>query len=103
MDFLGILIAMIVVSLLVAILACRIARRRGQKQGWYVVAITTIVTTVAVVVFGYLGVLSVPGDVAKTGGFRYWTRIAPILFLFSTVIAAFVSAGVVDFYRGKRS
>ena len=101
MDLLIVLAPIIVTSLGTAWLASRFALRRGRKPGWTVVLGSSIASCALVLVFGYLGVLSVPGDIPKIGGIRYWTRVAPVLLAVSGVIALILSAAVADLYRRK--
>jgi len=71
MDFLLVLIPIISVSVYSASLASRTALRRGRQPGWCGILGSSLATAVVILVVGYLGVLSVPGDVSKIGGFRH--------------------------------
>jgi hypothetical protein len=103
MELASLLIPIVAVSAYLASVACRLARRRQRQPAWYLVLATSLATAAVVVVVGYLGILSVPGDVPKIGGLRYWSRIAPTFFALSSVLALLPGFVVLLLYRRRRS
>src|ERR1035441_10283028 len=103
MELASLLIPIVAVSAYLASVACRLARRRQRQPAWYLVLATSLATAAVVVVVGYLGNLSVPGDVPKIGGLRYWSRIAPDVFALSGVVALLPGFVVLLLYRRRRS
>jgi hypothetical protein len=102
MDVASLLIPILAVSAYLATVACRIAVRRGRRPAWYLVLASSVLAAAVIVVVGYLGVLSVPGDVPIIGGVRYWSRVAPLFFAFSTALALVPGFMVLLFYRRRR-
>src|SRR3954471_7848172 len=103
MEAASFLIPILTVSAYATTVVCRIAIRIGRRPAWYLVLASSILAAAVIVVVGYLGVLSVPGDVPIIGGVRYWSRIAPWFFAFSTTLALVPGFVVLLFYRRRRS
>jgi len=103
MDLAIILVSVWSVSAYLTSMLCRRARRRDQCPKWYTVIGSSIVAAAIVVLVGYLGILSVPGDLDKLGGssYWYWSRVAPVFFGFSTALALLPGFVVLFIYRHK--
>lgn len=99
MELLTIIIPIVAVSAYVASIACRLARRGHRQPAWYLLLLSSGATAGLIVLVGYLGILSVPGDVPKIGGLHYWSCIAPIFFGLSTLLALFPGFVVFLLYR----
>jgi hypothetical protein len=103
MELAFIVIPILAVSAYLTSVACRFAHNRQRRPAWYLVVVSGIATAVLIVCVGYLGILSVPGDVPKIGGLRYWGRIVPALFAFSALLALLPGFVVILFYRRRHS
>ncbi len=102
MELVAILMPIVAVSAYLASVACRLARRRDRRPAWYLVIVSSLATATVIVLVGYLGILSVPGDVPIIGGIRYWSRIAPTFFAFSSFLALPPGFVVLFLYRRRR-
>ena len=101
MELAPIVIPIVAVSAYFASVACRLVRRGHHRMSWYLVPVSSIAAAAIIVVVGYLGILSVPGDVPKIGGLHYWSRIAPAFFCLSVLVALLPGFVVFFLYRRK--
>ncbi len=102
MELASIIVPVLAVSAYLASVACRFAQRQRRQPAWYLVPLSSLAAAAVIVIVGYFGMLSVPGDVPKIGGLHYWIRIAPTFFAFSTGLALVPGFVVLLLYRRRR-